>query len=267
MSKSETLNYRFGDKHIAYMQRCRINTINVAEGLFVQARRLTMYLPLPMNLKLRRIKYIWLPEATAANAKLNIGVCNGYGLEGIFSRALQMGKIQRQRMPIYTNTHGEKVVIFSGAAKADSYKKSGVIPTACGSPPKSIYTMKIPYKKHGTDSLRQSVAKFFGILTLIIQTHQSIQTISINLQPCSRPEQCLVDTIMSILRSAIMRLLRWKGCKRLSANLTPPNSMVSARHTRAAVCSGRPSISAICGRSGQIFRGCAGWIGGTKIMV
>ena len=32
MSKSQTLNFRFSGKHIAYMRRCRECTINVAEG-------------------------------------------------------------------------------------------------------------------------------------------------------------------------------------------------------------------------------------------
>ena len=56
------------------------------------------------------------------NAKLNIGTCNGFGLEALFRGRCHWGKFKSNEA-LYINTQtGEKVVIFAGGAKADSYK-------------------------------------------------------------------------------------------------------------------------------------------------
>lgn len=61
--------------------------------------------------------------STIANAKLNIGACNGYGLENLFKGRCKWGKYKdNDCLYIYTKT-GEKIVIFAGGGKSDSYKK------------------------------------------------------------------------------------------------------------------------------------------------
>lgn len=61
--------------------------------------------------------------STIANAKLNIGDSNGYGLEYLFRGRCRWGKY-KDNEALYINTlTGEKVVIFAGGGKADSYKK------------------------------------------------------------------------------------------------------------------------------------------------
>ena len=61
--------------------------------------------------------------STIANAKLNIGDSNGYGLEHLFRGRCRWGKY-KDNEALYINTlTGEKILIFAGGGKADSYKK------------------------------------------------------------------------------------------------------------------------------------------------
>ena len=61
--------------------------------------------------------------STIANAKMNIGDCNGFGLEHLFRGRCRWGKYKdNEALYIQTRT-GEKIVIFAGGGKADSFKK------------------------------------------------------------------------------------------------------------------------------------------------
>lgn len=61
--------------------------------------------------------------STLANAKLNIGECNGYGLEHLFKGRCKWGKFKDNEALFVNTKTGQKVVIFVGGGKADSYKK------------------------------------------------------------------------------------------------------------------------------------------------
>lgn len=61
--------------------------------------------------------------STLANAKLNIGECNGYGLEHQFKGRCKWGKFKDNEALFVNTKTGQKVVIFVGGGKADSYKK------------------------------------------------------------------------------------------------------------------------------------------------
>lgn len=61
--------------------------------------------------------------STLANAKLNIGECNGYGLEHQFKGRCKWGKFKDNEALFINTKTGQKVVIFVGGGKADSYKK------------------------------------------------------------------------------------------------------------------------------------------------
>ena len=68
--------------------------------------------------------------STIANAKMNIGDCNGFGLEHLFRGRCRWGKYKdNEALYIYPNPtkpktgDNEKIVIFAGGGKADSYKK------------------------------------------------------------------------------------------------------------------------------------------------
>lgn len=61
--------------------------------------------------------------STLANAKLNIGECNGYGLEYQFKGRCKWGKFKDNEALFINTKTGQKIVIFVGGGKADSYKK------------------------------------------------------------------------------------------------------------------------------------------------
>ncbi len=61
--------------------------------------------------------------STIGNAKLNIGVCNGFGLENLFRGRCKWGKFRDNDALFIQTQTGEKVVVFAGGGKADSYKR------------------------------------------------------------------------------------------------------------------------------------------------
>jgi len=61
--------------------------------------------------------------STIANAKMNIGYANGFGLECLFKGRCRWGKFKDNEALFINTKTGEKVVIFAGGGKADSYKK------------------------------------------------------------------------------------------------------------------------------------------------
>jgi PBSX family phage terminase large subunit len=78
------------------------------------------------ELKTTKDKLHLATGSTMANAKLNIGDANGFGLEYIFRGQCHWGKY-KDNEALYIKgpaTGGrQRVVLFSGSAKADSYKK------------------------------------------------------------------------------------------------------------------------------------------------
>jgi len=115
--------YLFGDKHKAYMKRCITSTVNVAEGA-VRAGKTVAHVFVFASLLERSPDRLHLATGvTSAAAKLNIGDCNGLGLEGYFKGRAKWGKYRGcDCLHISTRT-GEKTVIFAGGKNADSYKK------------------------------------------------------------------------------------------------------------------------------------------------
>ena len=123
MTKTQTLHYQFGEKHIAYMRRCRDNTINVAEGAVRAGKTVDNIFVFADELETTPDRLHLATGSTIANAKLNIGDCNGYGLEGIFRGRCRWGKYKdNDCLQVQTRT-GPKIIIFAGGAKADSFKK------------------------------------------------------------------------------------------------------------------------------------------------
>lgn len=120
---SSTLDFVFGGKHLEYMRRTRAAAINVAEGAVRAGKTVDNVFAFAYELETAPDKLHLATGSTIANAKLNIGDCNGYGLEGIFRGRCRWGKYKdNECLRIKTRT-GLKVVIFAGGAKADSFKK------------------------------------------------------------------------------------------------------------------------------------------------
>lgn len=122
----QTIGYNFGQKHIDYIRKCHDNTYNIAEGAVRAGKTVDNVLAFAFELCRTVDKFHLATGSTMANAKLNIGDANGYGLEHIFRGQCKWSKYKDNDALIirgpYTNFE-EKVVIFAGGKSSDSYKK------------------------------------------------------------------------------------------------------------------------------------------------
>lgn len=123
IEKKQTINWGFGEKHKEYIRKCKDNTINVAEGAVRAGKTIDNVFAFAMDLEQTPDKIHLATGSTAANAKLNIGEANGFGLEHIFRGRSRWGKFKGNECLFITTVTGPKIVIFAGGAKADSYKK------------------------------------------------------------------------------------------------------------------------------------------------
>lgn len=113
----------FSDKHKHYIHNALKSRICVAEGAIRSGKTIDHCIIAAAHLELCRDKIHLASGSTIGNAKLNIGVCNGFGLEALFRGRCKWGKYRgNEALFLYTQT-GEKVVVFAGGGKADSYKR------------------------------------------------------------------------------------------------------------------------------------------------
>ncbi len=123
VNRSSRLAFCFGEKHRAYMRGCLDAAVCVAEGAVRSGKTVDHVFVLAALLEDAPDRLHLATGSTLANARLNIGACNGYGLEALFRGRCRWGKYQgNECLRIQTGT-GEKIVIFAGGGKADSYKK------------------------------------------------------------------------------------------------------------------------------------------------
>lgn len=123
ITSTRTLTFKFGEKHLNYMRRCRDCQINVAEGAVRAGKTVDNVFAFAYELEWTPDKLHIASGSTMGNAKLNIGDCNGYGLEGLFRGRCRWGKYKGNEALIVRTATGEKVVLFAGAELANSYKK------------------------------------------------------------------------------------------------------------------------------------------------
>lgn len=126
MAARRTIPFRFGDKHKGYIKACKDNTFNFAEGAVRAGKTIDNVFAFAHELKTTPDKIHLASGSTIANAKLNIGDANGFGLEYIFRGQCRWGKYKDNEC-LYIKgpaTNGkQRIVIFAGGAKADSFKK------------------------------------------------------------------------------------------------------------------------------------------------
>ena len=124
MSKTATIPWgAFSPKHKAYIKAALHNRMCVAEGAIRSGKTIDHCIIAAAYLEQTPDKYHLASGSTIGNAKLNIGVCNGFGLENLFRGRCRWGKY-RDNEALYIQTQtGEKIVIFVGGAKADAYKR------------------------------------------------------------------------------------------------------------------------------------------------
>lgn len=126
LKKKKTVQFRFGDKHKEYIRACVYCTFNILEGAVRSGKTIDNVFAFAHEIKTTPDKFHLATGSTIANAKLNIGDANGFGLEYIFRGQCEWGKYKdndclRIKGP-YTGGR-LRIVIFAGASKADSYKK------------------------------------------------------------------------------------------------------------------------------------------------
>ena len=124
MIKQQTIKWcPFSYKQKKYIKDALINKMSVAEGAIRSSKTIMHCIVACAYLETCEDKIHLASGATFPNAKLNIGDCNGFGLEHLFKGRCRWGKFKENQC-LYINTQtGEKIVIFAGGGKADSYKK------------------------------------------------------------------------------------------------------------------------------------------------
>lgn len=113
----------FSGKHKKYIKNAYLNKMSVAEGSIRSGKTVDHCIIAAMFLEVCPDKIHLASGSSLPNAKLNIGDCNGFGLEHLFKGRCHWGKYKSNEA-LYINTKtGQKIVIFAGGGKADSYKK------------------------------------------------------------------------------------------------------------------------------------------------
>jgi PBSX family phage terminase large subunit len=124
MSKTATIPWgQFSPKHKAYIKAALHNRMCVAEGAIRSGKTIDHCIIAAAYLEETPDKYHLASGSTIGNAKLNIGVCNGFGLEALFRGRCRWGKYRDNEALFIQTRTGEKIVIFVGGSKADSYKR------------------------------------------------------------------------------------------------------------------------------------------------
>ncbi len=124
--RRKTIPFRFGEGHREYIRACRYNTFNILEGAVRSGKTIDNVFAFAQELKTTPDRLHLATGSTVANAKLNIGDANGFGLEYIFRGQCRWTKYKDNEAlyikgPFTGNR--ERIVIFAGASKSDSYKR------------------------------------------------------------------------------------------------------------------------------------------------
>ncbi|MCD8207072.1 MAG: PBSX family phage terminase large subunit [Bacteroidales bacterium] len=124
MQTERTIEPHWSKKHKDYMSRAATATVSVAEGAVRAGKTIDNVYAFAKQLYLGTPDRIHLATgSTVANAKLNLGDCNGFGLEYIFRGRCKWRKYRDNEALVITLGSRQYIVIFAGGAKADSFKK------------------------------------------------------------------------------------------------------------------------------------------------
>ena len=115
--------YCFGEKHRDYMRRAMGCTVNIAEGAVRAGKTVDNVFVFAALLEDAPDRIHLASGSTIGNAKLNLGDCNGLGLERIFRGRCAWGRYKDNECLRIQTKSGEKVVLFAGGKNADAYKR------------------------------------------------------------------------------------------------------------------------------------------------
>lgn len=124
MIATQTIEWKpFSLKHRRYIRRALCSRMSVAEGAIRSGKTIDHCIIAQAYLETCPDKIHLASGSTAANAKLNIGACNGFGLENLFRGRCRWGKYKGNECLYIQTKTGEKIVVFVGGMLANSYKK------------------------------------------------------------------------------------------------------------------------------------------------
>lgn len=126
VKRKKTIPFIFGPEHREYIRDCKYNTFNILEGAVRSGKTIDNVFAFAEELKTTPDKLHLATGSTMANAKLNIGDANGFGLEYIFRGQCKWSKYKDNDCLLICGPdtgYRKRVVIFCGGGKADSYKK------------------------------------------------------------------------------------------------------------------------------------------------
>ncbi len=115
--------FRFGPKHRDYMRRALDCTVNVAEGAVRAGKTVDNVFVFAALLEDSPDRIHLATGSTIANAKLNLGDCNGMGLERIFAGRCRWGRYRGNECLFVETRVGQRVVIFAGGRNADAHMR------------------------------------------------------------------------------------------------------------------------------------------------
>ena len=124
MSRSSTIPWGpFSEKHRRYIRGALKNRMCVAEGAIRSGKTIDHCIIAAAYLERAPDRFHLASGSSIANAKLNIGVCNGFGLENLFRGRCRWGKYRDNEALFVQTRTGEKIVVFAGGGRSDSYKR------------------------------------------------------------------------------------------------------------------------------------------------
>ena len=124
MIKTKAIEWApFSEKHKHYINHALHNKMNVAEGAIRSGKTIDNCIIAAMYLEKCRDTIHLASGSTLGNAKLNIGVCNGFGLENLFRGRCKWGKYRDNDALFIGTQTGDKVVIFVGGSKSNAYQR------------------------------------------------------------------------------------------------------------------------------------------------
>ncbi|MCF0120788.1 MAG: PBSX family phage terminase large subunit [Oscillospiraceae bacterium] len=118
-----TLNYDFSPKHREYMRRSLVSVMNVAEGAVRAGKTVDNVFAFAHFIETSPDRIHLATGSTIGNARLNLGDCNGLGLEAIFRGRCRWGRFKGNECLFVRARVGERIIIFAGGAKSDSFKR------------------------------------------------------------------------------------------------------------------------------------------------
>ncbi len=124
MSRTATIPWGpFSEKHRRYIREAMKQRMCVAEGAIRSGKTIDHCVIAAAYLEQTPDRFHLASGATIANAKLNIGVCNGFGLENLFRGRCRWGRYKDNEALFIRTAAGEKIVIFAGGGRSDSYRR------------------------------------------------------------------------------------------------------------------------------------------------